>query len=286
MKPENTGGNGTPVERDDGTRKGVLGPTDAADIPEYDPNVAQNPAAQGGAGDGSGAGGSGLVTPADLMTPTQAFGDYVTNILLGRYISIKQKQNIKVDREPLIRIYDEIAPFEAYLEVVRSNELYGVSIRFNIVNQDTLKGYIKNLSDVFGTDNLDSLISNMMFPASFKALAYNIPELEDISVIDDSVHWNCPIIPPYIMIAGAQKKARGPLSHIVEEESKGKKDILDVIGVGHAAKKNEFLITHALSTKTLVEMEKRGYGSVAELRLMLNEAIEKYNNTINSLGGQ
>lgn len=276
MNPENPGGNGT-QQRDDGDRKGVLGPTDATQIPEYDPQAAQNPAAEAGAG-GSAGSGSGIVAPAGLIKPTGGFRDHIANLLLSCYNTHNEK---KIDPATAKRIYEEVAALEAELQISKEShgERYGVDIKFGNVERDSLRGYIKNLSDVFGTDNLDSLTGGNSI-TNFGFIAERIPEFEPISIINGGRYWNRDVIPMYILLTNAPKEARGLLSLIIEQEARSKQDIIYAVGLSKYPSKDILLINHAFSTKTLVDMEKAGYGSAAEMRKMMNEAVNKYNTTI------
>lgn len=103
MSEQETNGNGTPIERDDGEgRKGVLGPTDAADIPEFGQINGDEHAEPLQDGQGS-AGTVETVQPCVLPDGTIFFTDFSEEPNSGFMKQFGNLQKIEVPESPFMK---------------------------------------------------------------------------------------------------------------------------------------------------------------------------------------
>lgn len=289
MAEDDKNGNGTPAQRDAGEGKGVLIPEVP---PEYDPDgeVKEEGFKAPEGGSASTKQGSGLIMPSGIDVPTKGFREYVAGILFSAY-SIGAYHDGSPASEKRKRIYEEIGVLEATLKIVRSQAgKYGIHIVFpDALPLNTVKGYIGNLSDVFGIDNLDVLIDDSEL-ISFGDLVSVIPEFEVITRINEKeIYGGYYITPSYMMIANAAKDMRGILSHIVEEEGKSDNLIHCHTYAISNTPKSRLLMDFTISTKTLLEIQSKIQGrsdvNIRKMREILNDSIAQYNKMVNELPG-
>lgn len=276
------------AERDDGNRKGVLMPG-PDDVPEFgEPKDVKDGVVVPANGDGS------AVPPGSIIDYSEGFKQYIIDILKRAYRQlIDEQDNGKIAQDTQQRMYLSI--FDDVELFINKGKLPHALCKLKInspssITQDKFRQIVGSMSDVFGDNNLDDMVEDLVVGGKIDIgdeLIKRIPEFDVLHRIkrDEPVYASFKVVPAYMALFYAAKELRPVLSQLIDEENKRlsgsekftSEDLSEIVWLG------ALKIEHKFSMQTLNELKIR-YG--VNRGMILKEiygAFDRYNKALEAM---